>query len=603
MTLNVQPPSPVAKKARTSATKAAPPEKGEPAKNPHGLPPMISPTLPPKIEEELVKAEQKKKESNAKPGKLSSDQHTPISKSLGASIQPNKRERSPSGSKPSVSRERSLSNGKQEAPATKPKPPPAKDQPRPQSPLPKSLGTKHEGGKSTGPSNATIPAKSTEKSHVVKFKIPKSIRKNVSWILQMKPTPKKPEPTKPNGTAALDQKGERLKAGALPNDSAKKENLVDAAGMHGQKRRIPDDENLSDASNKRQKAQKSTVIEQNPRTPINKSVASPAQPHVGSTPNSTQKPQLATPNAKKGTAMHRITSSEGDAKTPMGHPRGGGTPNGPPSTDPTVNRDGRPVSSASSDAASGRSEESAAWSAESQKYNTLGRKIKHEADAALKSDSSAERKRGLALAVETVICYMLAFALSDESSRTGRKPPDLTGWRSLLAYIRFAKTKVLVEANLMGLVQQLEALAREILHMHELERLERDVPALPSAAGSPPNPKATSGDGRKGPMTADLLKTLAADYRTMRELWRAGYAALPLSVLEKTFPKTWARRSEDTAKNEKLTKGEYIPGAGFGMPLSSVSHGIEGVRMGWSVLREWSKNGDVGWKGTIATAK
>ena len=481
-------------------------------------------------------------------------------------------------------------------------------------------------GKEQLTSSVALSGKSDQKRLLLVLKIPKHSRKAWGRIIKMTPRPKKPEPTKLPHIDIKDASGDRAREKAPVNGNQGTGRQQDLQSHNNTKsavaRKIDQSENeqraiktddkrprskdeqdtLAPPSSKRQKPPGTSSTTPKPSTPINPAIKSPVLSHHGSA----QKPQLSTPKKDlKTTAMRRIESTEGDVKTPLGGTRSS-TPNAPGSTE-RVSRHDRSGSnaSASTNIVSGKGEEIAFWRAEHKKYVDLGRTLKHDADPFLKPKSDysiidQDLKEGAAIAVETILCYMLGFSLGDEASRLGRKPSEVASWESLLPYMSFVKNVTQLIPTLYGLVHQLEAVCRDTIHLYNLERLERE----PSVSAALEEAR-TEGDLNTAELAVKINKSvlfqkrLVENARLAQQAWVQGINHLSLHDLQQSFPTTWSKqaRTHVVAKGEeKLVPKAYGEG-GYHLPLGATNSSIEAVRMGWSLLGEWSKKEDVKWVG------
>lgn len=450
---------------------------------------------------------------------------------------------------------------------------------------------------------------------LLKLKIPKSARKNWVRIISIQPRPKKPDHSQRNRNSEHEIKA------AKEQDTSKA----------GEKRRRPDEREEAESSNKRQKSLSGSTLIRNPHTPVRPTNKSPVLSQHGSA----QRSHKSTPKAEvKSTTRRRITSGEGDVKTPYG-----GTSNGTPTPLGIIERAGRDakllVNAASNTLATDRNGEIAFWRAEQRKYMELGRTLKHAADAILKSPECvdnnvlfdpAAKNRGLAIALETIICYMLAFSIGDEITRINRKAGDVGTWRSILQYLDSVTGAAHTIPHLLGLCLQLGAVCRDTIHAYELERehdrlererlgRERPVSADADAVSSSfPEQEANTpmGDLLAASRTAQNVQTrpgyanLKADFITElidnARAWHRGISTLPVDDLQQCYPKTWAKRSKSPGPakgKERLVAKRYGDGP-FYLPLSSASTGIEAVRMGWSFLNEWVAKEGIEWEPRIS---
>ena len=317
--------------------------------------------------------------------------------------------------------------------------------------------------------------------------------------------------------------------------------------------------------------------------------------------------------------MHRIGSSEGDVKTPLGTARDG-TPTANGTTD-RVNRDGRSSSNTSGDLGS-RNEEIAAWKLERKKFEVLGRTLKHEANAALLNDSKSDfrvdtpsLRYGAAIAFETILAFFLAFAIGDEISRLSRLPNDSRAWRTLVTFVRYVEKVTCIYRPLFGLTQQLEAVCRDTISLFDAERLERDAaigglvdelrPSTATSSENHPSPpglekaKADPAAPEKG--KTDAAIELAENVRQAQLKWQLGNTECSVRELQRSFPETWSKSAELPGPGkgkEKLSLKTYGNGAYY-LPLGPSTSTIEGARAGWQMLGEWCEKNEVKWEGKL----
>ncbi|KAI4203902.1 MAG: hypothetical protein LQ350_001524 [Teloschistes chrysophthalmus] len=454
-----------------------------------------------------------------------------------------------------------------------------------------------------------------KKKLIVKIKIPKSLRKNCQRILQMQPRPTKvplqPQTTgpavrseaiseRPTSSSRDTQQPQRKQVVNGGDSRGKSEAITKSKpaatasqiSKSGEKRRQPDD--TKESSQPLSKRQKSSSIDlKRPHTPVSSALRSPSLTQNGSA----SKSHLSTPKQSlKSAAMQRIGSAEGDVQTPLGPSN---TPIAPGTAERWQNRQGRSSSNPSSATNSAgaiqsnghmaQDEVGTLYKAEFNKYAEMARSLKRAADARAKlphgqiNPDSIARREGLAIAMETALCYMLAFALKDENSRAKRLACDRTAWASLPPYFKFIMSIIrgTEHQQLQGVLNQLEAVCRETILHHDAERLDRE--------------SITSEE------LATLHKQMAENNRMRLQAWREAKGLLTLDNLQGHFPKTWAKGLETPKMDmEKgvLTPDHYGEG-GFYLPISGASSVIEAVRAGWSFLCEWTEKENVKWEGKI----
>ena len=482
-------------------------------------------------------------------------------------------------------------------------------------------------------SSVTSPQKSEKKSLVAKLRIPKPIRKNCMRILQMQPRPsrrieqdkrkaddKKAPVGKPRDRLLTETTGENLESrselakGSTPsvNGNGRKlkppEDVSTTPKSREKRKKQHDQGTTSEPMTKRQKQPSGLDLSEKPHTPVKPPLRSP----LVSQHSSAHNPQLSTPKRElKGTAMHRIGSSEGDVKTPLGAARGG-TPSVNGASE-RVNRDGRSSSNTSGGIAAVRHEDITAWRAEQKKFEALGRTLKHEAKAALPKDGDFKddtptMRQGAAVAFEAILAFMLAFAIGEEVSRLNRQPAEPTAWRSLLPYLHYVQRVTRIYPPLLGLTHQLEAVCRDLLLLCDAERLDRDVFLASTLEDQRPSNSDSSGPNLS-PSAVERAKHDFADFRTkhidnMRQapvVWQLGYSELSMQEMERSFPSTWGKRADLPGPGkgkEKLSPKTYADGPYY-LPFGPTTSGIEGVRAAWQMLGEWCGRNEVKWQGKM----
>ena len=380
------------------------------------------------------------------------------------------------------------------------------------------------------------------------------------------------------------------------------------------KRRLLEDSGDSTSSSKRQKLFTAIGPPEKPHTPARPAAKSPATSLQGSA-----KSQISTPKRDlKPVAMRRVLSGDGDVQTPLGGVRGG-TPVAPSSAE-GANREGSSLNTSVSHPTNGRKEEIAAWKEEQTKHLDLGRTLKHDADAILQPITGEPDFKGLAIAVETVLCYMIGFTAGDEAQRLSRKPCDGSSWRSLLGYLHFVKGRTHDVSPLNGLCLQLEAVCRHTILLHELERVEREIGLPPglddaprsnasaavaaaataTATAHPTEPAARHAPPPRRDESREFKTKMLENARLAQQLWVSGSLKLSLHELQRSFPTTWAKGTmapPAEGTRERLVAKKY--GGSFYLPLGPATNGIEAVRMAWSLLEEWCAKEGVEWEEKI----
>lgn len=610
---DVPPASPPLKKQRTEASKhgkdaALKTENG----NIHGLPRMLSPTLPTNVEEQLARLRGgnalSSKESQTATSNGNKAKPTVNVASLPAKPQTRPEIRGTIKGSETIERPKLLS--KQPSAAT-----------MPSTGISSIAAERKEKKQSTseGPSRSKIAAaadRSTDEPKtngkerpsndpssqagqeehprlVVRLKIPKSLRKNCQRILQMQPRPRKllGQSQKAASPAVPDRSGDRTPSNSSTMREVQQSKVVNGDNIRGrsetvskpkvvangsgtpksgEKRRQPEEDKApSQTSSKRQRLSGADL--QRPSTPAASTLKSP-NPRQ---PGSSQKSQLSTPkNNLKSAAMQRVGSTEGEAKTPLGS-----TPTAPGSAEQSSNGSSSNASSASND-------EGAFYKREFIKYAEMAKSLKHAADAMVKTPSGGivtdivAKREGLAIAIETTLCYMLAFTLKDESDRIKRLPSDRTAWISLPPYFKFVKSLLRGDESphIQGFLFQLEAVCRNTILQLDLERLEREATSTSEES-------------------AAFRKQLSENAKLATQCWIEGLNFLRPIEFQTHFPATWGLRTMApiSGEREKLIPKCYGD-MGYHLPLTSTSSAIEAVRAGRNFLTEWCKKEHIKWE-------
>ncbi|KAL8712782.1 MAG: hypothetical protein Q9220_002990 [cf. Caloplaca sp. 1 TL-2023] len=451
---------------------------------------------------------------------------------------------------------------------------------------------------------------------IVVLKISKRLRRDCKRILQLKPhrmripgqevmtqshsrNPSKESPTI-KATHDHQTKQERAMNGVDKHreDDTKNKPKAVANGVNNIKpseKRQQTSEALDSLQPPRKRQKPSDIDPSKPQTPIAAALRSPSIFH----PISAHKSQLSTPKSTlKSSAMSRIGSAEGDVMTPLGSVKGS-TPTAPNSAErPGSNRPTSTGSVASSSTAgplfNNTNGDTTFYRAEFNKYADMAKSLKRAADTLAKlpggqiNTDTVARRQGLALAIETTLCYMLAFTLKDEPARIRKVAGDRTAWLSLLPYFKFLKsvTQETESSHLQGLFYQLEAVCRDTIFDYDTDRLEHEV---------------INGNEEQQAEFSTFKKSMAENARLAKSAWYAGTRMLTVDDFEEKFPRTWNDRSKsflDSRGRENLVPGKYGEG-GFYLPLSGSSSRIEAVRAGWSVLEEWTAKEGVQWEGKM----
>ncbi|KAK2787445.1 hypothetical protein FQN53_005182 [Emmonsiellopsis sp. PD_33] len=539
---------------------------------PPRLPRLLSPTLPPDIEEELAKL---------------TDEFPSNTKKSPSS--------NPSGSKP----ERAI--------------------PRSSESRPHSSSTSSSGGKSipvkSKPSSTSKPVgsqatRTSEKSShghgsvaraggtseaakpklIVKLRYGRANRKRIEGLLRFSGKYRTSDNLPAKSKGGLDVSARKRE----PSSSR----TADKHRAEKRSKPVDEDDSHGPPASKRQKPSAISASAERPRTPVTAAFKSPSvQPNP-----TTSKSQFLTPKKDlKGAAMRRLGSGDSDVKTPTGMDRAMNT-----STPGSAEKITKHSPPASTDNAPGRARDTEyrQWRDEFQKYVNLGRELKHTSQRYTGPQATEiDDKLGAAIAIEAVLCFILAFILEDKQKALSRRVGDSTGWQSIVAYWNAVKHITAPYPHLHGLCLLLGAISRNAIHGLDLERLS--VIALPSEYSPAPTPGSdgntvTSEETKKHQKEfLDLRTRLVESYREANRLWLEGTRELSDEVLSRQYPVTWSKRSRNFSQRgrEKLQLGEYS--GEYFLPLGAPTTPLEAVRFGWSFLSEWTEKEGVRWKGRL----
>ncbi|KIW29417.1 uncharacterized protein PV07_05233 [Cladophialophora immunda] len=319
-------------------------------------------------------------------------------------------------------------------------------------------------------------------------------------------------------------------------------------------------------------------------------------PPAGKTSASAQsKSTFSTPKKElKSTLMRRVESSEGvDAPTPTGDKLRVSTPQAVPKPSPRTR-----VSPTSS-----REEERQQWTSINLKFFALGRSLKHEGSALLPPPDSDTKPSQHAKAVLQVIEALLCFMINI-SAQSHARPNIDPGWRSIILYHIFVFRASRKFPHLHGLVVQLGAVCRQLVHKYDMDRLARD-PLPDDHCNSAPTPGSdgntkTNEDGEKYKKRyVEFRDELIQNARELQTAWLDGSRQLSPDLLKREYPKTWSKRAKDSSVRlqEKLTPSR-IP-QDFYLPMDANTTAFEAARFGVSFLQEWAEKEKIDWKTRI----
>ena len=573
------------------------------AVNLHGLPPMLSPTLPSEIEEGLAKLNPSIRRHSGSIAKSKSPR--PSSK-----IKQQKGDRTGSstdeeGAKSTVEGKAFASSKTSTTASTNPVRH-QKSQPQVTS-APRQVAksivsskvtpTKQNGlliSPVTGPVTASTTPQRTEKRRLrLLLKIRKKTnRKNVAQYLRLPPTPGKyphihrtieheqrsrtPQSEQKHVSNTLDNR--------LENQVKPKRNDPEAPKVGEKRRRSPDRRDEPELPAKRHKTP--GWASQNAHTPKQPSTNSPALSNVGSA----QKPQLLTPKADpKSVPMLRIESGDGLTTTPRGLAL-----NGTPNVPDAGNRRNSVTSSG------GRKPSLQDVKRDANKYLRQATDLKHASDVFLKDMSNMtdhERKQGIMIGTESVLCYILAFTLFDEPQRQFGQFGNIDGWKSMLRLLDLINREAQPFKHLTGLLHQLEGIIRDYMVCYDFQRLDHN-PIEQKTGETAAADSAKSKEESKAAAYHGSFHEFRRCFEKSQTAWRSGLELLKVSDIESGYPMTWAKREPylllPPKSSDVVVQGEYQ--WRFNLPMGSMTSGLQAVNFGMSFLEEWSKKNGVKWE-------
>ncbi|PGG97107.1 hypothetical protein AJ79_09335 [Helicocarpus griseus UAMH5409] len=548
------------------------------------LPRLLSPTLPPDIEEELakIKDEQSSSNSHSKSTKTlssalagsTSDQ--PLSRSAQGIT--NSGSTSSSSDKSAKGRTSSSSAAKLQSSSSTRSVASSSDQTKPSSTSPKFRGT----------------AEAVKAKLIVKLRYGRANRKRIEALLRFSGKYRIPS----------DIQSSRQKDG-LEIDAKRRQppHSRITEGQRVEKRHKHMEEDGQVPAPKRQKSAVNPTSER-PRTPVTNAFKSPS---ISQQPV-TSKAQFLTPNTPnkdlRGATMRRLGSGDADVKTLIGIDRAINSTTTPGGTEKTTTKHSPPISIDNQSSKCRDSTEYRQWRDEFQKYVSLGRELKHASQRYTGPQArDVDDKLGAAIAVEAILCFILAFVFDDKHKTLSRRVGDSSGWRSIVAYWGAVKNITAPYPHLHGLCSILGAVSRDAIHGLDLERLAAIT--IPSEYSPAPTPGSdgntvTSEENKKHQKEfSELRFRLVKSYREANQLWLEGSRELSEETLSRQYPVTWSKRSMNFSERgrEKLTLGMYS--GGYFLPLDRTSIPLEAVRFGWAFLTEWTEKEGVKWKGRL----
>ena len=570
--------------------------------NLHGLPPMLSPTLPSQIEVELAKLNpsvQRRTSGIAKSKNLNANSKVKQKQSEHTASSTDEE-----GAKSSVGGETFVSDRASPTPITssvKHKQSQSIVTSFPRQAAKKIVPNEVTHTKVNGLLNSPViapvslqtPHRAEKRRLRALLKIKKKTnRKNLAQYLRLPPTPGKYphlrrmiEHDQRSRTPQSDQKlASNLHEHRLENQSKPKCNDLEAPEVGKKQRVSPDRRVEQELLAKRHKPP--GWLPQNAHTPKQSSTSSPAPSNAGSAP----RPQLLTPKADpKSAPMLRAESRDGSTTTPRGLAL-----NGTPKVPDAGNRCDSVTSSG------GRRPSPHDVKRDANKYLKQATDLKHDSDAFLKDLSNktdTERKRGVMIGTESVLCYILAFTLFDEPQRQFGQFGNVEGWKSMLRLLDLINRESQPFKHLTGLLLQLEGIIRDYMVCYDFQRLDHNPLEQKVSDTAIADPAKTKEEHR-----AAAYHTSFHEFRRYFErsqnAWRSGLDLLKTSDIKSEYPMTWAKREWHfvlpVKSADAVIQGEYQ--RKFNLPMGPLTSGLQAVNFGMSFLEEWSKKNGVEWE-------
>lgn len=238
---------------------------------------------------------------------------------------------------------------------------------------------------------------------------------------------------------------------------------------------------------------------------------------------------------------------------------------------------------------------------ETSRLVKLATDIKHDSDAFLKHLNGEayekHRKIGSVIATEAVLCFVLAAMVSDETGRSSLTPTNTELWKSTRDFIgSLSSNHAKKFQSLFGFLKQLEGIVCDTLsYQHEIrsEATLREYNRLKGQDSVAVMPNADAYIAENWTFQKEVLDTR----NRSRATWREGQHALFDRDLEHDFPKTWSRRRTFPGRGkgrDPVTLKNYGK-EGFASPLGVNSTGLDAVNFGLTFLEEFCEKEDLQW--------
>lgn len=370
---------------------------------------------------------------------------------------------------------------------------------------------------------------------IVKLKIRKKDRSNLSQYLRLKPSPNR---------------------GVYGDWDSRKRS--------SEQQKDPDD---SDGPRKRRRSSPPSA-QANPAPKI-ESIKPPTS-HPTPTPRINSGPA---PDRTPNHSMKRVGSNQGSITTPQAPTR-------------------HPTPSSNSKESPEKQHLREDWRAESNRIISLARELKHDRDRFVKQPNCSEEdlRRSLVVGTESVIAFLLGFAVVDESNRQRGLPGQVTQWKSILPFLANLLQSARPCTLLCGLLHQLEGVIRDTMHEMEsggLRNLLRDY-------------ERSDAQDHKAILHKQqtYCKELYDNQNMALEAWRKGQASLWIGDIQQHFPKTWkaARGTPSAGKGKEPVILRDYARNGFALPMGNLTTSLEAVNATMSFLSEFCLKEKVPWE-------
>jgi len=442
--------------------------------------------------------------------------------------------------------------------------------------------------------------------HTIILKYGKKNRKRVEALLKLGPRPKKTIVKNEDSTARTNtdvkpkkepSKNDTIEA-VRPAERKSKKDLIPDESREVRRDRDAPIKSVAPDTLRLEKKRKSEVSPPlatkrlKPSAEHEKRPSTPVQPAGKAPPASQSKSTFSTPKKElKSTAMRRVESSDyQDVPTPTGERGRVSTPAAVPKTSP------QPTTTTS------REEERHLWTGINTKFFALGRSLKHEgtkigpsANGQVKGYSG----KSVALLTEALVCFMINIS-AQAHARPGVDP----GWTSIIPYHIFLFRASRRHPHLHGLVVQLGAVCRQLIHKCDMDRLARD-PLPDDYCNSAPTPGSdgntkTNEDAEKYKKSyIEFKDNLIQNARELQTAWLEGSRQLSPDVLKREYPNTFSKRAKDSSirLQEKPTPSKISKE--FYLPLDANTTAFEAARFALAFLQEWAEKEKVEWKTSV----